>query len=97
MRRTIEFDDGIPSRQNARFRSYDDVGAAFADYTRFIAENPRYESARNHGSDSQSFTAALQDSGYATDPEYAAKINDILDGPTMRRVLAGLKSGDDNA
>lgn len=97
VRRTIEFENGIPRQQNARFRSYDNVGAAFADYTQFIAENPRYEGARNHGSDSQGFAAALQNSGYATDPEYAAKINDILDGPTMRRVMAGLKSGDDNA
>lgn len=97
VRRTIEFEDGIPRQQNARFRSYDDVGAAFADYTQFIAENPRYANVRDHGENTESFAAALQDSGYATDPEYAAKINDILDGPTMRRVMADLRSGDDNA
>lgn len=97
VRRTIEFEDGIARQQHARFRSYDDVGAAFADYTQFIAENPRYENVRDHGNDSQSFATALQDSGYATDPEYAAKINQILEGPTMRRVLAGLKPGDENA
>lgn len=97
VRRTIEFEDGIARQQHARFRSYEDVGQAFADYTQFIAENPRYEKVRDHGNNTQGFAAALQDSGYATDPEYAAKINEIREGPTMRRVLAGLKPGDDNA
>ena len=97
LRRTIEFEGGVARQQTAKFRSYDDVGAAFADYAQFIADNPRYERVLDQGTNTQGFAAALQDSGYATDPEYAAKINDILDGPTMRRVLAGLKSGDDNA
>ena len=97
VRRTLEFEDGIARPQQARFRAYDDIGAAVSDYTRFLTENPRYDSVRGHGENTQQFARALQESGYATDPDYADKINAILESPTMRRVLSSLKAGDDNA
>lgn len=87
-RATLEFDAGIPRRESAQFRAYGDVAASFRDYTEFLAGNPRYVGVRNHGSDAAGFAAALQDSGYATDPNYAEKIKSILDSPTMRRVIA---------
>ena len=96
-RETLEFDGGIARRERAQFRSYADVGAAVADYTRLLTENPRYENVRGHGDDTSGFTGALQESGYATDPKYAEKINAILDSPTMRRVLEDLNLRDDNA
>jgi len=37
------------------------------------------------------FADALQASGYATDPDYAAKINAILAGDTMKAALQPLK------
>lgn len=95
--RTLEFEGGTMQPQRERFRAYADVAAAFADYARLIGESPRYEAVRGRGEDATGFAQALQDSGYATDPDYAAKINDILDGPTMRRVLSGLTAGDDHA
>lgn len=95
--RTLEFEGGAMKPQRERFRAYGDVAAAFADYARLIGESPRYESVRGQGSDSSGFAQALQDSGYATDPDYASKIKDILDSPTMRRVMSGLRNGGDNA
>lgn len=93
VRNTLEFRDGVPHQEQAKFRSYANVSSAFADYTDFIAENPRYESVRGSGDDTSGFARALQESGYATDPEYAQKIQNILDGPTMRRVIADLRTG----
>ncbi len=93
VRNTLEFEGGVPRSQLARFRSYDDVAAAFSDYTDFISDNPRYSAVRDHGPDVAGFARALQDSGYATDPDYAQKISNILDSPTMRRVMSGLKAG----
>jgi flagellar protein FlgJ len=93
VRNTLEFKDGVPRQEQAKFRSYPNVSSAFADYTDFIGENPRYENVRGSGDDSSGFARALQESGYATDPEYAQKIQNILDGPTMRRVISDLRTG----
>ena len=93
VRDTLEFEGGVPQRQQAKFRSYDSVAAAFSDYGDFLTANPRYSDVRNHGSDAAGFARALQDSGYATDPHYAQKLTNVLEGPTMRRVLSELKAG----
>ena len=90
-RRTLEFEDGVPRPQVARFRAYQDVAATFDDYTRFLNDNPRYGGVRNHGADSVGFAKALQASGYATDPHYADKLTNILSSPTMRSVISELK------
>jgi len=93
VRNTLEVRDGVPRQERAKFRSYSNVSSAFADYTNLIAENPRYENVRDSGDDASSFARALQESGYATDPDYAQKIENILDGPTMRRVITELRTG----
>lgn len=93
VRDTLEFENGMPRQEKAKFRSYDNVAAAFSDYRDFIDGNPRYSDVRDQGADGAGFARALQDSGYATDPDYAAKINGIMEGPTMRRVLAELRAG----
>ena len=93
VRNTLEFRDGVARQEQAKFRSYSNVSSAFADYTNFIAENPRYENVRGSGDDASGFARALQESGYATDPDYAQKIENILDGPTMRRVISELRTG----
>jgi flagellar protein FlgJ len=71
---TLEFEAGIPVKKVERFRSYDSAAASFSDYAKLIGNNPRYENARGSGSDIASFAAALQEGGYATDPDYARKI-----------------------
>ena len=90
--RTIEFDGDIARQEVARFRSYSDVAESFDDYANLITSNARYESVRNHGNDVQGFAAALADSGYATDPQYAQKIARVASSDTMSRVLNDLKT-----
>ena len=91
-RRTLEFEDGIPRRQTAEFRAYKSVADTFDDYAALMTTNPRYRDVQNQG-DVDGFAAALQSSGYATDPDYAAKISRVADSETMARVLDGLKNG----
>lgn len=91
-RRTLEFENGIPVQQSARFRSYSNVAATFDDYTEFLSDNPRYSSVSGHGTDVAGFARALQDSGYATDPKYADKLTSIANSPTMRSVISALKN-----
>lgn len=93
VRDTLEFDNGVPRPERAKFRSYDNIASAFSDYSRFISGNPRYGEVQNQGGSVAGFARALQDSGYATDPDYAQKITNIMEGPTMRRVMSELKAG----
>jgi len=92
-RATVEFSGGIARREAARFRAYDDLGSAFDDYVGFIREQPRYKAALGTRGDPSAFGAALQEAGYATDPEYADKIRRVLASDTLQNALATLKTG----
>lgn len=82
--KTLEFDEGVAHRSTESFRAYQSLGEAARDYADFIRGNPRYEQAIEQGSDPHAYARALQSAGYATDPDYAAKIGDILDSPALR-------------
>jgi len=74
---TLEFEDGVAVRKVDRFRAYDSPADSFKDYARLIRNNPRYESALNAGTNVAGFASALQEGGYATDPNYAHKITAV--------------------
>jgi flagellar protein FlgJ len=76
---TLEFEDGVPVRKVERFRAYASPADSFNDYARLIGGNPRYENARGAGGDVTTFASALQEGGYATDPNYAQKIVAVAD------------------
>ena len=71
---TLEFEDGVAVRKVDRFRSYDSPADSFRDYAKLIRSNPRYEDAVGSGANVATFATALQQGGYATDPDYARKI-----------------------
>lgn len=87
---TVEFRGGVMQRERASFRAYGSVGESFADYVRLVKDNPRYRGALAVAGDAGRFADELARAGYATDPQYAAKLKAIVDGPTMRRALAQL-------
>ena len=72
---TTEFIDGAPQKRVARFRAYDSYADSFKDYARLISESPRYAKAREQTGSVQAFANGLQKAGYATDPQYAAKLS----------------------
>lgn len=71
---TLEFESGVAVRKVERFRSYDSAAQSFHDYAGLIRNNARYEKAIGTGTDVAAFASALQEGGYATDPQYANKI-----------------------
>lgn len=85
---TTEYVDGSPQRQIQRFRAYNSYADAFRDYGNLLASNPRYARALT-APDGSSFARGLQQGGYATDPQYAAKLERIISGPTLRTGLSG--------
>jgi peptidoglycan hydrolase FlgJ len=71
---TLEFEDGVAVRKVERFRAYASPADSFRDYAALIRDNARYANARGAGDNVEAFATALQQGGYATDPNYANKI-----------------------
>jgi peptidoglycan hydrolase FlgJ len=76
---TLEFESGIPVRKVERFRAYDSPADSFRDYAALIRDSSRYAGARGAGDNVAAFASALQQGGYATDPNYAQKIAAVAD------------------
>ncbi|MFM2590638.1 flagellar assembly peptidoglycan hydrolase FlgJ [Vibrio sp. TBV020] len=71
---TLEYHQGVPVKEQAAFRSYQNYEDSFNDYVRFLNENPRYTTALRHGGNNEEFIRAIHQAGYATDPSYADKV-----------------------
>lgn len=94
--RTLEYEDGVASRQRASFRAYDSIGEAVSDYVDFIRTNPRYRQALERAADPEGYLHGLKDAGYATDPQYVDKIRSILKQDSFDAHVSELKvSGDE--
>ena len=88
---TLEFQGGVMRRVRAPFRAYESLGASFDDYARFVGRQARYQAAldaaRAAGGDGETYIRHLHRAGYATDPDYADKVVDV-----MRRTVAAVKN-----
>lgn len=71
---TTEYVNGVPRKTVAKFRAYDSYEASFRDYARLITRSPRYDKVMDQVGSVQGFARSLQQAGYATDPQYAAKL-----------------------
>jgi peptidoglycan hydrolase FlgJ len=74
---TLEYEQGIAVKRVERFKSYDSPADCFGDYAKLLAGAERYTSARNSGGNANQFAQALQQGGYATDPDYANKLRAV--------------------
>jgi flagellar protein FlgJ len=72
---TTEYVNGVPRKQVAKFRAYDSYADSFRDYARLIGNSPRYDKAMDQIGSVHGFATGLQKAGYATDPQYAAKLS----------------------
>jgi flagellar protein FlgJ len=81
---TTEYVNGRAQTRVEKFRAYDSYADSFKDYAKLLSSNPRYEKVLASGGDATSFAQGLQKAGYATDPQYAAKLTSII-----TRSLAG--------
>jgi flagellar protein FlgJ len=87
----LEFIGGAAEKRRESFRAYESVGASVEDYARLIHGSPRYQQALAVGADPCAYAAALGAAGYATDPDYAKKIIEILNGDALKSALSALK------
>ena len=86
---TTEYIDGEPRKLTARFRAYDSYAESFRDYARLISQSPRYEQVMDQLHSVQGFASGLQQAGYATDPQYAAKLSRAINSTMMIQRSAG--------
>jgi flagellar protein FlgJ len=84
---TVEFSGGVASQRRTAFRAYGSVEDSVDDFARLLGGSPRYREAVAAGGDAAAYVAAIGRSGYATDPKYADKLNEVLNSSTFRLAL----------
>ncbi len=87
---TLEFRNGQPKQERWPFRAYESLEQSMNDYVDFLSSNARYQPALEKVADSQAFAKGLQQAGYATDPRYARKVIDIMDGSRLNQALENI-------
>ncbi len=75
---TTEYVNGTPQTKVEKFRAYDSYADSFRDYANLLRNNPRYEGVLANAQSVEGFAQGLQRAGYATDPNYAAKLTRII-------------------
>jgi flagellar protein FlgJ len=75
--------NGAAQKTVERFRAYSPTPRPSAITHSLLASNPRYAGVLNQ-QDRAGFARGLQQAGYATDPMYAAKLERIIGGQTLR-------------
>jgi flagellar protein FlgJ len=84
---TTEVIAGLAQTRIERFRAYASYEEAFGDYANLLVSNPRYAAILG-AQEPGRFARGLQAAGFATDPQYAAKLQSIIGGTTLRQALA---------
>lgn len=79
---THEVVDGESVEVKALFRAYPSWAESIIDHGKFLLSNPRYKECFTC-TNSESFARAVAAAGYATDPEYAEKIIEIINAHNL--------------
>ena len=74
---TTEYENGEAKKVKARFRVYSSYLEALSDYVGLLSRNPRYAAVTTAATAEQG-AQALQNAGYATDPQYARKLTSMI-------------------
>lgn len=90
--KTYEFVDGGLRPRYEDFRAYGSYEESIQDYVAFISGSNRYQNALKHGDNVALYAEKIQQAGYATDPEYANKVKNIVAGETYRSLIASTDS-----
>jgi peptidoglycan hydrolase FlgJ len=84
---TLEMNGGVARQQRTAFRAYGSIEESVGDFARLLASSPRYREAVAAGSNPQAYVQSIAGAGYATDPDYANKLNQVLNSGTLRAAL----------
>lgn len=85
--KTTEYVADTPIKINASFKKYPSIEQSFNDYVSLIKGTKRYQDALTQAANPESYVNELHKAGYATDPEYGAKILSIYHGNELNHAL----------
>jgi len=75
---TTEYVNGVATQKVEKFRAYDNYDQSFNDYAKLLQGNQRYKNVIANAKDAYGFAQGLQKAGYATDPDYAKKLINVI-------------------
>jgi flagellar protein FlgJ len=85
---TMEVVNGVATPRRTTFRAYGSIEESVNDFASLLKNSPRYRDVIAAGGNAGAYIASMGKSGYATDPEYANKLNQILGSDTLQSALA---------
>jgi flagellar protein FlgJ len=75
---TTEYVHGVKQKRIEKFRAYDSYTDSFKDFANMMSNNPRYNKVMANLDSVNSYAQAMQNAGYATDPNYASKLANVI-------------------
>jgi len=75
---TWEYIKGVKTRVQSKFTKFATPLDGLKGYALFFHVNPRYRKALQYPNDSYQFLVEVKKAGYATDPNYVAKVSSIM-------------------
>jgi flagellar protein FlgJ len=84
---SMEVANGVAAPKRTAFRSYGSIEESVNDFAALLKNSPRYKEALAAGTDAQAYVSRIGSSGYATDPEYRNKLNEILHSDALQSAL----------
>lgn len=84
---TTEYIANTPVKMVSSFKKYSSMEQSVSDYVSLIKGSDRYQTALAHAGSPHQYMNALQEAGYATDPNYAHKILSIYHGEELQQAL----------
>jgi peptidoglycan hydrolase FlgJ len=84
---TVEISGGVAKQTRTAFRAYGSIQESVGDFARLLTSSPRYREAVAAGGSAQAYVESIAKAGYATDPEYANKLNEVLNSGTLQAAL----------
>jgi flagellar protein FlgJ len=75
---TTEYIHGVKQKRIEKFRAYDSYADSFKDFANMMNTNPRYNKVMANLDNVNDYAHAMQNAGYATDPNYASKLANVI-------------------
>ena len=85
---TVEISGGVAKQTRTAFRAYGSIEESVGDFARLLTSSPRYREAVAAGGSARAYVQSIAKAGYATDPQYANKLNDVLNSGTLQAALS---------
>jgi peptidoglycan hydrolase FlgJ len=84
---TVEVSGGVATQRRTAFRAYGSIEESVNDFAGLLASSPRYRETVAAGGSAQAYIQSIAQSGYATDPDYGNKLNQVLNSGALRAAL----------